>query len=396
LACVTLTNMSEALTRLAEMRPEVLVVWPETFVPTQFDIWESYFRHSSHRIAVLSRTFEGKTRPDSDIPMFFEDDDHLSLAEVARISSIRVVLYPTVRLRFRKHINAFAGRRNVFVGHGDSDKASSARSRNRIFDSIFVADEAARQRYGHALPDALFVSVGAPFLDGVVADDSVQPIRKVLYAPTWEGHEPDNNYSSVTVVAENLDSLAGPDVRVLMHPGVGSKSQVFAAAAAKILARFPAANRGTKVDEFNDSDAIVTDISGVLTEYLATRKPIVIVDPGTHIFNETFQKSATGEFAVKWDPETIPLAAALEQSQTPGLRKARIAAADRKFQGAESSVAAQARFDVALGAEIAAAERCGLATAVRTVRKLVYKKNPVTALKAVARFVLRRPSRPVH
>jgi hypothetical protein len=388
--------MSEALTRLAVMRPEVLVVWPETFVSSQFAIWESYFRYSSHRIAVLARTFDGETRPDSDIPMFFEDDDHLSLAEVARISSIRVVLYPTVRLRFRKHINAFANRRNIFIGHGDSDKASSARSRNRIFDRIFVADEAARQRYSQSLPDALFVSVGAPFLDGVVADDSVRPIRKVVYAPTWEGHEPDNNYSSVTVVAENLEALAGPDVRVLMHPGVGNNSQRVASAAATILDRFPTANRAAKAEEFNDSDAIVTDISGVLMEYLATRKPIVIVGPRTALFDETLAKSQLRNFVAEWDPTRESVTAALERAQSPELRAARIAAAESKFGGAATSAEAWARFDEALSAEIAVTERRELATAVRTARKLVYKKNPVTALKAVARFVLRRPSRPVH
>jgi hypothetical protein len=86
----------------------------------------------------------------------------------------------------------------------------------------------------------------------------------------------------------------------------------------------------------------------------------------------------------------------LERAQSPELRAARIAAAEAKFGGAATSAEAWARFDLALSAEIAASERRGLATAVRTARKLVYKKNPVTALKAIARFVLRRPSRPVR
>ena len=388
--------MSEALTKLAELRPEVLVVWPETFVSSQFAIWESYFLHSSHRIAVLARTFDGDARPTSDIPMFFEDDDHLSLRDVAAVSSIRVVLYPTVRLRFRKHINAFAGRRNIFIGHGDSDKASSSRARNQIFDRIFVADDTARQRYGSALPDSLFVMVGAPFVDGIVADDSVRPIRKVLYAPTWEGHDPDNNYSSVMAIAEHLEALAGPDVRVLMHPGVGSGSKSMAEAAARVLDRFPAADRAAKAHEFNESDAIVTDISGVLVEYLATRKPIVIVGPRTPVFEDALAKSSLRTFVAEWNPEVEPVTAALERAQSPELRAARIAAAESKFLGAETSAEAWARFDAAITAELAEAQTNGIAPAIRTARKAVYKQNPITALKAVARFILRRPNRPVR
>ena len=388
--------MSEALTRLSDLRPEVLVVWPETFVSSQFAIWESYFRHSAHRIAVLARTFDGDERPQSDIPMFFEDDDHLSLRDVAGVSSIRVVLYPTVRLRFRKHINAFAGRRNIFIGHGDSDKASSSRQRNLIFDRIFVADDTARRRFGTSARESLFVSVGAPFVDGVVADDSVRPIRHVVYAPTWEGHDPDNDYSSVTVVAEHLDALAGLDVRVLMHPGVGQNSDVVAHAAERILARFPTAERNSKAREFNESDAIVTDISGVLVEYLATRKPIVLVKLGTKPFAEAMSRSDLRDCLVEWDPATEPVTAALDRAQSPEVRDARIAAATAKYFGAQTSAEAWARFDAAITAELAEAEVGGLTAALRTVRKAVYKQNPVTALKAVARFVLRRPNRPVR
>lgn len=388
--------MSAALTQLVELRPEVLVVWPETFVPSQFAIWESYFRHSSRRIAVLARTFDGKVRPDLEIPLFFEDDDGLTLRQVSRVDSIRVVLYPTVRLRFRKHINAFAGRQNVFIGHGDSDKASSSRTRNRIFDRIFVADDAARARYGSAIADSAFVRVGAPWVDGVVADSTNRPVRKVLYAPTWEGHDPDNNYSSVAVAADHLDAFDGYDVRALIHPGLGNHDPRMAEAKNRVLERFPTADRDRKAAEFNDSDAMVTDISGVLSEYLATRKPIIVVGPKTEVFENTLSRSNLREFVVEWDPAREPLSHALDRAQTPDMRAARITAAESKYRGATSSSEAWAAFDAALGAEIDAAGERGIGRALRVVRKSIYKLNPITAAKAVGRFVLRRPSRPVR
>lgn len=382
--------MNQALTELRALRPDVLVVWPEKFVPSQLAIWEDYFLHSTLNYAIVARGFEGRERPVTRIPFFSEDDDEISLTDVSAIESIRVVLYPTVRMRFRKHINAFGDRQNVFIGHGDSDKASSSRSRNKIFDRIFVADPEARERYGKAIPDTRFALVGAPFIDGVVADTTTSAIDSVLYAPTWEGHDPDNNFTSIVSIAANVERCDVRSVRFLPHPGAGIHSAVVRAARDALSSRFALADRENKAAEFNLADALVTDFSGVLTEFLATRKPIVLVDPGTDNFRRALSRSGVRSYAAIWNPRTEPLSRALQRSIDTKLNAARAAAAESKFHGALTSEQAWVSFDAAVRHEIEVCNTTGLLPVAGRIRKKLYKKNPVTAVKAVFRFILRR------
>jgi hypothetical protein len=392
--------VKRGLKALHDFAPTVLVVWPETFVSSQFAIWEPYLTRSAHRIAVLARNHSGGARPESTIPFVCEDEDGVSLADVASIESISVILYPTVRLRFRKHINAFASCQHVFIGHGDSDKASSARARNRIFDWLFVADSEAIDRYPRgAIPRERFVEIGAPLLDGLLASTGTEPVKTVLYAPTWEGHDPDNDFTSIPVVAAAIRNtpsrLAGLALEFLPHPGAGHHSSIVRESKDELVAQFGQVYRADKVAAFNRSDGLVTDISGVLTEYLATRKPIVVIDTDTARFRAALAQSTLHEVVELWNPATETLSAAFNRANTPERAAARQRAAERKFHGATSISDAVKVFDRAVSRVNDASNMRGLQASLRTMRKRTYKLNPVTAAKAVARFVLRRPSRPV-
>lgn len=186
--------------------------------------------------------------------------------------------------------------RSAFVGHGDSDKAGSTSPLSRAYDEIWVAGPAGRRRYRAAdvgVRDDAVREVGRP----QAAD--VQPARPspggtpytVLYAPTWEGLELDSHTSSLQVAGRQVvaELLALPDVRVLYrpHPRTGSRVAAAAAADRDIRSALRAAGEphrvlaGDGVDLgacFDDADALVTDVSSVIPDFLASGKPYFVVD----------------------------------------------------------------------------------------------------------------------
>ena len=391
---ITVVSVSDAFNRLAALAPEVIVVWPETIAYSQLQIWESYFDHSTATIAIIARNHAGKPRLKSSVPTFFEDEDGFGITDLAGLTSIKVVLYPTVRVRFRKFVNALADRVHVFIGHGDSDKASSSRSSARIFDAIFVADQAAQDRYPtNRMRSVEFLQIGAPMIDGLQAAVESGTPRKILYAPTWEGYSDENNYSSLAAIAAHVESLCdGREVRVMPHPGTGKRLSSSKDALAAIARRCGDNGDMTKVDLFNWSDAMVTDVSGVMSEYLATRKPIVLVNPGTEAFGKAAATSSMRGAVEVWNPVSDEFESALSTASSPELTAARNKAADMKYRGATSTADAWREFDAALHRTIDSAKTGQSAT--RVLRKRLFKKNPMTAAKAVARFILRRPNRP--
>jgi hypothetical protein len=140
------------------------------------------------------------------------------------------------------------GTRTVFIGHGDSDKAASSNPFTRVYDEVWVAGEAGRDRYRRAgvdIADRAFVQVGRPQLPELprVRDDV--PMFTVLYAPTWEGWGQDDADSSVAVSGLKLiDALLGtPGVRVMYrpHPQTGYRDTAVRRAHGAILERMRAA-----------------------------------------------------------------------------------------------------------------------------------------------------------
>ncbi|PVG81493.1 CDP-glycerol--glycerophosphate glycerophosphotransferase, partial [Nocardioides gansuensis] len=89
-------------------------------------------------------------------------------------------------------------RLHVHINHGESDKHSMASNNAKAYDRVFVAGEAAVQRYLAGLLEfdgGRLVRIGRPQLDlrrtPLLAPSSR---RTVLYAPTWEGDAEYNDY----------------------------------------------------------------------------------------------------------------------------------------------------------------------------------------------------------
>ena len=113
---------------------------------------------------------------------------------------------------------------HVHVNHGESDKVSMVSNQAKAYDRVFVAGEAAVLRHRAALVDldeSRLIRVGRPQLDlnpEPVIPTSTQPT--VLYAPTWEGEDESNNFTSLDCYGVQIVQavLALPGVRVIYKP----------------------------------------------------------------------------------------------------------------------------------------------------------------------------------
>jgi hypothetical protein len=210
--------------------------------------------------------------------------------------SVRVVLYPTNVVRNNEMVR-IPGPMHSFIGHGDSDKVGSFSPLNRMYDEIWVAGRAAIDRYA-AVDEGIDLSVlravGRPQLAEIRR--AVPPTEEdqrlvVLYAPTWEGFFDEADYSSVAGMGERivrgvLD--AGAVLRFKPHPLTGHRLPAAAKAREAIEDLLRRAGDGSGVvpntpdalyAAFNEADVLISDISSVITDFLASRKPYLVTNP---------------------------------------------------------------------------------------------------------------------
>lgn len=198
---------------------------------------------------------------------------------------------------------------HVYVGHGESDKASSASNQIKAYDRCFVAGQAAVDRIARETllydAGAHLVQVGRPQLDTLPATPAGEDTpggggadgdrRTVLYAPTWEGGQPSATYGSVA-------SHGAPLVRALLdsgrytvvyrpHPRTGANQAAYGEADAAIRDLVGSAARarpgdGHRVDTTADpqasmarADLLVSDISAVALDWLPSGKPLMVTIP---------------------------------------------------------------------------------------------------------------------
>ena len=233
--------------------------------------------------------------PPTRIPIVVADS--ATDVEAVIVDSVRVALYPTNVVK-NNHLLRVPGVRHCFIGHGDSDKAGSYSPVSRVYDEIWVAGPAGADRYaaiGEGVRPEQIVQVGRPTLAHAhrAGDGGTRtgPLT-VLYAPTWEGFYPESDYSSLLTMGEGIvDTLMAAGVQVVFkaHPATGEREdpsprrgghdRSSVARRRRWPSGAPAAT-GPPVDEFFDAvDLLVTDVSSVITDFLAAAKPYVVTNP---------------------------------------------------------------------------------------------------------------------
>jgi hypothetical protein len=163
--------------------------------------------------------------------------------------------------------------KHVFIGHGDSDKIASVNPFSKVYDEVWTAGRAGRDRYAIAdvgIRDEDIVEVGRPQLapiekgagasEGSSGGAADGRIPTILYAPTWEGWDDNPGNTSLLLAGENIVKklvAAEPPVRVLYkpHPFTGTRSPKAGAAHRRITALIKKAAEQRAADPRFKADA---------------------------------------------------------------------------------------------------------------------------------------------
>lgn len=214
------------------------------------------------------------------------------------VPSLKVVFYLNTAVR-NCHMIRYSNLTHIQLNHGDSDKVPSFNPVFRMFDRNFVAGQAAIDRFaknGVWMPTEMFRIVGRPQVEDVtVADRPISEVASptVLYAPTWSGFYADSNYSSLGVGPQMVAELVARGCTVVFRPHpYARRTRLHRDACDRIIAILerdrtengrqhifgPAAEAEMSViDCFNAADAMLSDVSSVLSDFLYSRKPFAVV-----------------------------------------------------------------------------------------------------------------------
>ncbi|GAA3533173.1 hypothetical protein AFL01nite_18710 [Aeromicrobium flavum] len=224
------------------------------------------------------------------------------------LGDMRALTVPTITTFFYVHnapghlkLMGIRSVRHVWLGHGDSDKAGSHHPRHLRFDVLVASGEAAVERYarhGVEIPRERFVLLGRPQSGDVLP--AAQPVTEVarptvLYAPTWVGNGQQTGFSSMPLAGRILRTLldAGVDVVFRPHP-VFLRDPYWSAKLVELNEILRAdhddpatpgrhawgeeAVRDWSVTAcMNHADALVSDVSSVVSDWLASGKPYLMV-----------------------------------------------------------------------------------------------------------------------
>jgi len=181
---------------------------------------------------------------------------------------------------------------HIFLAHGDSDKAVSVSNQVKGFDFAFVAGQAAVDRYTTSVlfldAQAHLRIIGRPQLPPSSARNHKS--TTVLYAPTWEGSQDINAYSSVKSHGMGVvQSIAAePDFTLVYrpHPRTGASDKSFRDTDLAIRAYVKTLGSRGKVDLSSDAsaalegaDVLISDISAMCVDWLSQRRPLLITVP---------------------------------------------------------------------------------------------------------------------
>jgi hypothetical protein len=300
-----------------EARREALAAWGPTFVlhfsgpadsTHQVQMWLPYLQRVNRPFVVIARERHGfDVFRTLGVPVVLASS--LASLEACVVPSMRAAFYVNNGMK-NTHLVRFANLTHVQLLHGDSDKPPSFNPVTAMYDKVFVAGQAGRDRYaahGVDIPDSRFSIVGRPqveAIDDVPAGWRPPASATVLYAPTWRGQFDDSNFCSLEQGPHIVRALVEGGHRVVFRPHPFSASdppsaarivEIEAILSADVAAGGRehlfgvAASEPAIVDVFNDVDALVADVSSVVSDFLFSEKPFAVVDtqPGAD-FTATF------------------------------------------------------------------------------------------------------------
>jgi hypothetical protein len=238
--------------RIREYRPEVVLYFSGSIDSAyQVNMWLSTLAGLTRPAMIMMRE-RGLVRllGRTSLPVVCLDD----LVDLMNFSlpSVRVALFPANTAK-NLHMLRVPGIGQVFIGHGDSDKAASFNPYTKVYDEVWVAGKAGRDRYLRAqvgVRDEDIVEVGRPQLTGIrpAGDGPADRMFTALYAPTWEGWLADECQSSLIAMGPKIIRALlahEPRLRVVYkpHPLTGTRDPRATRAHQQIVALIEQSNR---------------------------------------------------------------------------------------------------------------------------------------------------------
>lgn len=284
---------------LTKYAPRFVLYWEaEEGTTYQVAMWLPYLEQLGEKYVVILRSRRNMpvVAPLTDAPVILCE----SMAELddVIVPSLRTAFYVNNSIR-NCHFVRYPQLTHIQLNHGDSDKAPSFNPVMRMYDKNFVAGQAAIDRFaanGIEVRNDFFAIVGRPQVSEVLVRNvtSRGPGRKtVLYAPTWAGFTADSNHSSLPIGPALVAALLKRDVNVIFRPHPHSrKLAAYAEACDRIEAMLASDQAATGRQHvygasaevemsifgcFNMSDAMVSDVSSVVPDYLYSEKPLALI-----------------------------------------------------------------------------------------------------------------------
>ncbi len=141
---------------------------------------------------------------------------------------------------------AFRNVSHVFITHGESNKKSSVKPIVRIYDHVITSGQVGIDRYLKAglftesdIKDNRVIRLGSTFV-GQNNYFYEKESRTLLYAPTWEGGVPDENFSSISdrikdLLAKVIRNNSIEKVIIQKHPNLGHRDKSYISALNNII-----------------------------------------------------------------------------------------------------------------------------------------------------------------
>jgi hypothetical protein len=292
----------------------------------QLQMWLPYLDRLGDPYVVVAResVHLAELRGSTDAPIVVAP----SMSELERL------LAPTMRAAFyvngsalNTHLVRFGHLEHVQLFHGESDKASSFNKVTAIYDRVFVAGQAAVDRYrehGIGLPEDAFRKVGRPQLAGLhVGERPKGPRATLLYAPTWTGLTSEFDYSSLPIGKAVVEEALRRDLDVIVRAHPYTRFNLAASRRLDAIERLLAEDRQrtgrdhrwgaqasgsvSLTDCIDAADVAVCDVSAVATDWIYTDRPFAVTDMGG--LGERFTETAwiaRGAYRVDADGGNLP------------------------------------------------------------------------------------------
>lgn len=328
---------------LGLFNPDVVLVWGADLAYTQLDIWAPILKKSKLKHAVFCKSLKGKNQSHAkldNVPIYGakEGTDTKFIGNMA--PNLSAMLYMTDKNDNFGYYRAYPHLLHVAAHHGDSDKHSSFNRLFGAYDYMIVADRNSMHRYMNAntqMPPDQFITIGNSVIEGVTNERRTS-LKTVLFAPTFEGYSESANFSSIQRAGSEVQALKDKGFNLLFrpHPGTGKRLEHYKKIAQTITPLAEPVKK--KNQQFNQSDVLVCDVSGVLSEYIFTEKPIIIpLSKQDGWLYDYVQNTNVASYAYLWDKNEISLADFIQQIESNDyLQAARTKRKNELFCGVNS------------------------------------------------------------